>query len=123
MFTMLNAAQLVATGGDRVPDSFIHNPDFGYFPFMDTLYQIAQGIQGAALVILVVLIVVAAVSWVAGRATSSQTMQRVSVGALITCGVGAMLVGASWAFVRWAGNQDVLSSTAQEITTLVSMYL
>lgn len=84
-------------GGDGNPkvDLGVHL-DFNVFPFMDQLRVWAGGIQAVSLIILGILFVVAIVAWIAGKASASQQVQKVSVGALVVCAVGAALAGAAF---------------------------
>ena len=103
MFTShLAALPGAVAAADPAPVDLGVNLDWDAFPFMAQLREWAGGIQATSLVILGILFVVAIVAWIAGRAASSQQMQRVSVSALIICGIGAALAGSAFAITGWA---------------------
>ena len=81
--------------------------DFDAFPFMTQLQEWAGGIQAVSLIVLGILFVVAIVAWIAGKASASQQMQRVSVGALIVCAIGAALTGAAFGITGYFAGFDL----------------
>ncbi|MCK0116978.1 hypothetical protein MWU57_08010 [Isoptericola sp. S6320L] len=81
--------------------------DFDAFPFMAQLQEWAGGIQAVCLIVLGILFVVAIVAWIAGKASASQQVQRVSVGALIVCAIGAALTGAAFAITGYFAGFDL----------------
>ncbi|MEK0217090.1 hypothetical protein [Bifidobacterium mongoliense] len=77
-------------------------PDYGYFPWNDSLKQIAQGLQGTAIWILVILFIAGVVGWLGGKFGGSGAMQKLGWGILIFCALGAALVAGAGAIIGWS---------------------
>jgi|GEM_PF-2536552 len=101
------ATELTVAAGEGDPVDLGVTLDWDAFPFMAQLREWAGGIQAVSLIILGILFVVAVVAWIAGKASASQQVQKVSVGALIVCGIGAALTGAAFGITGWAAGFDL----------------
>ncbi|PFG43789.1 hypothetical protein ATJ88_2499 [Isoptericola jiangsuensis] len=99
-------APVLAAGEDDNVDLGV-DLEFDAFPFMTQLQEWAGGIQAVCLIVLGILFVVAIVAWIAGKASASQQMQRVSVGALIVCAIGAALTGAAFGITGYFAGFDL----------------
>jgi glucan phosphoethanolaminetransferase (alkaline phosphatase superfamily) len=100
-------------------------PNFGTFAFTETLVGIAEGLQAVILIVCGIALLVAIATWALGRAFNSQTMQRVTAPALITCAIAAVLTGSAWGIIRWGSginimneNNDLISKTASSISVI-----
>ncbi len=105
--TANQSAAVVAADDDGTPVDLGVDLDFDAFPFMAQLQEWAGGIQAVSLIVLGILFVVAIVAWIAGKASASQQMQRVSVGALIVCAIGAALTGAAFGITGYFAGFDL----------------
>lgn len=110
------------TGG-TTPDSV--KPDYGYFPFMSKLTEIAGGVTGVVIVVLVILAVVGVALIVAGKLGSSNMAQRVGWGMLVVCVVAAAVAANAGRIIGWGSNQELVdpNATAQGITYVAGSLL
>lgn len=84
------------------------SPDYGYFPFMGTLVNIANGVSGAVIVVLVILAVIGVVLIVAGKLGSSNVAQRVGWGILVVCVVAAAIAANAGGIINWGTQQKLV---------------
>lgn len=77
-------------------------PNYSYFPFMDTLKQIASGFEGMSLIICVILLVAAAILFGASKLTSSPAAARVTGTVFIVCLVLAAVIAGAGGLISWA---------------------
>lgn len=99
-------------------------PDYGYFPFMNKLTEIAGGVTGVVIVVLVILAVVGVALIVAGKLGSSNMAQRVGWGMLVVCVVAAAVAANAGGIIQWGSNQKLVDdSTAQGITSMAGLLL
>lgn len=77
-------------------------PDYSYFPFMDTLRDIASGFMGMALIICVILLIAAAILFGASKLTSSPAASRVTGIVFIVCLVLAAVIAGAGGLISWA---------------------
>lgn len=78
-------------------------------PIINTLTDLAGGVQGAVLLVIVILLVCAVVAWGAGKAFNSSGVQKVGIGAIIVCIAGAAIVGSAGGFVDWGSQLQLLN--------------
>jgi len=115
---MENTIQTISVFADVMPDI---SPTYGNtFPIMSTLLEWAGAIQGVALVVTGILLIVGVCSWVGGKLAGAQAAQRVGVVSLICAGVGAMLIGSSFALIRWGATQEIINTAAGFISNAAS---
>jgi hypothetical protein len=83
-------------------------PNYSYFPFTQTIADIAGGIQANVIIILGILFIIGVVAVVAAKSAGSQKMQSVGWGVVVGDVVAMMLVGSVWAIVTWGSNQQIM---------------
>lgn len=83
-------------------------PDYGYFPWNETIINIVQGMQGTALYVMVGVFVLAVACVAVGHFfLKSRLMQTVGWGVVIVTVVCAALIASAGGFIDW-GSQQIL---------------
>lgn len=85
-------------------------PDFGYFPFTKTLFNIAQGTQGIGLVAMVILFILAVLGVIVGKLSSTQKWSSIGWGIVIACLICAALLGSAGAAINWAYHINIFAT-------------
>lgn len=81
-------------------------PDYGFFPWNETIISVVQGVQGSALYILVGVFVVSAVCIAVGHFfLKSKLMQTIGWGVLISTVIIAALISQAGGFIDWGSRQ------------------
>lgn len=85
-------------------------PDYGYFPWTDTLADIAGGVSANVVIIVVICALVGVGGLLAGKLSSSNMMSKIGWGVLITSLVCIVLAVNAGQIADWATQQTVINS-------------
>ena len=119
MIASIIPALILVADDDKVTKLPNIKANYTYFPFTrngGALTQLAGGIQGVLILVICILFMAAVACWVAGRVGSSQRMQAIGVGSLITAVAGIVFISSVWGMAGWATGIkvfDVKAATTQ----------
>lgn len=99
---------LILAAGPPEPKDI--KPDFGYFPVNQTLFNIAQGLEGSGLIIMVILFSLGALGVIVGKFSHTQTWSRIGWGTLIACLIVAALLGCAGGAINWAYHINIFAT-------------
>lgn len=77
-------------------------PNWGFFPFMDTLKSIVSGTEAVMLLVCVVAVLLATGGWILGKVSQNSGLARISGFVIVAAVIAAVIVASAGPLVDWA---------------------